>query len=65
MWQNIVEPDRPQMTIWLMCIACRITKATNLHSEYVILTAFPLQQWFHERAAMSCYAYYARFALRY
>ena len=23
-WENIVEPDRPQMTIWRMCIACWI-----------------------------------------
>ena len=29
--------------IWRMRIACRITKATNTHSEYVILVAFPLQ----------------------
>jgi hypothetical protein len=41
MWKNTVEPDRPQMTIWH--IACSIPKTTNTHSEYVILTAFPLQ----------------------
>jgi len=29
-----------------------INKATNTHSEYVILTVFPLQQWLHERASM-------------
>jgi hypothetical protein len=33
MWKNIVEPDRPQMTIRLMYIACRIPKATNTHSN--------------------------------
>jgi hypothetical protein len=38
----IVEPDRPQMTIWLMRIACGIPKATNTHSECVTLFAFPL-----------------------
>ena len=27
----IVEPDRPQMTIWRMHIACWIRKATNKH----------------------------------
>jgi hypothetical protein len=32
--------------------ACCIPKAANTHSEYVILTAFPLQQRFHERASM-------------
>ena len=51
MWENIVEPDGPQMTIWRLRIACWITEATNTHSEYVILTAFPLQQWLHERAS--------------
>ena len=25
--------------------ACWITEATDIHSEYVILIAFPLQQW--------------------
>jgi hypothetical protein len=27
-------------------------KATYTHSEYVILIAFPLQQWLHERAQL-------------
>ena len=27
----IVEPGKPQMTIWRICFACRITKATNTH----------------------------------
>jgi len=44
MWKNIVGPDRPQMTIWRMRITCRITKATDINSEYVILTAFQQQQ---------------------
>ena len=29
MWKNIVEPDRPQMTIWRMRTACWIPKATK------------------------------------
>ena len=45
------------MAIRRMRIACWITKATNTHSEYVILIAFPLQQWLHERASMSRYTY--------
>jgi len=49
-WKNIIQPDRPQMTMWLMRIACWITKATNTHSQYVILIAFPLQQWLKERS---------------
>ena len=35
-WKNIAEPDRPQMTIWRMRIACWISKATNTHSEYAV-----------------------------
>jgi len=34
-WKNILEPDRPQMTVWLMRIACFVPKAKNTHSEYV------------------------------
>ena len=49
MWKNTVEPDRPQMAMWRMRIACWIPKATNTHSAYVIILAFPLQQWLHER----------------
>jgi hypothetical protein len=30
---------------------CWIPKVKNTHSEYVILIAFPLQQWLHERAS--------------
>jgi hypothetical protein len=55
MWDNMVQPGRPQMTIWRTRIACWIPKATDTHSEYVILTAFPLQQWLHERVSMLCY----------
>jgi len=55
MWKNIVEPDRPQMTIWRMRFACWIPKATNTHSGYVILIAFPLQRWLHEHASMLRY----------
>jgi len=51
MWKNIVLPDRPYVTTWRMRISCWIHKATDTHSEYVlILIAFPLQQWLHERA---------------
>jgi len=33
MWKNIVEWGWPQMTMWRMCIACRISKATCIYSE--------------------------------
>jgi hypothetical protein len=52
MWKNTVERGRPQMAIWRMRIACRIPKATDTHSEYVILMAFPLQQWFFNLNSM-------------
>jgi hypothetical protein len=43
MWKNILQPDRPQMTIWYTPISCWVPKATNAHSECVILIGFPLQ----------------------
>ena len=51
-WKHIVEGDWPQMTAWCMCIACWLIKPIKTHSEYVILIAFPLQQWLHERASV-------------
>jgi hypothetical protein len=47
------------MTIWRMRIACWIPKATDTHSEYVILTALPPEQWVHEYASMLRYTYIA------
>jgi hypothetical protein len=38
--------------IWCMHIAWYVPKATNTHSEYVTLIAFPRQQWLCERALM-------------
>ena len=35
-----------------MRLACYITKATDTHSEYVILLALPQQQWLCERASI-------------
>ena len=54
MWKNIVERGRP---LWRMRIACWIPKATDTHSEHVILIAFPLQQRLHERASMLRYTW--------
>jgi hypothetical protein len=59
MCKNIVEPDRQRLTVWCMHIACWITKSTITHSVYVALTAFSLQQWFHERAPILRYVYLA------
>jgi hypothetical protein len=52
MWKNIVDPDRPQVTIWRMRIACNITKAAETRPEFVMLIAIPLQQWLHESSPM-------------
>jgi hypothetical protein len=56
-WKSIVDRGRPQMTIWRMRIAFCIPKATNTHSGCVILIAFPLHKWFHERASVLRYMY--------
>jgi len=53
--KNIVEPEKPQMTIWRTRFACWVPKATNTYTEYVILLAFPLQKWSHERASVLRY----------
>jgi len=39
-----------------MRIACWITKATETHSEYVMLIAFPRQQCLCERASVLPYS---------
>jgi len=40
-----------------MCFAYWVTEARDAHSQYVIITAFPQQQWLHERASMLRYTY--------
>ena len=58
MWGNIVETDRPQMTLWRMRNACCIPQATNTHSEYnVMLIASLKQQRLSEGASMLRYTY--------
>ena len=62
LWDNVEKYGRTgQATddniILRMCFVCWITKATNTHSEYVVPIAFPLQQWFHERAPLLRYTY--------
>jgi hypothetical protein len=50
MCKNIAEPERPGMImIYRMHIACWIPKATDTHSEYVILIVF-LRQLLYEHA---------------
>ena len=52
MLKNIVDPGRPQITIWRMRIACWVPKATDAHSQCVIPIAFPVQQYLHESVSM-------------
>jgi hypothetical protein len=57
MWENTVEWGRAQMAIWRMRIACWIPKATDTHSDCVILVAFPQQNWLQERASILRHRY--------
>ena len=58
MWKNIVEPGRPQTTVWRTRVACCIPKA-HTHSGYITLITFLQQQGLHERASMLRYTYIA------
>jgi hypothetical protein len=66
--ENIVEPERPYMTIWRMHMACWVPKATHTHTHTHTcmhtqsmwkLLVFPLQEWLHKRASMLQYMYIA------
>jgi cytidylate kinase len=52
---KIIRTQMQQTTddniVWRKRIACWILKATNTHSEYVILIALPLQQWLQQSAS--------------
>jgi hypothetical protein len=54
MWKNIIQPVRPQMTIWHMRIACWIHKATNT-LRICNISFFSTRQWLHDRASMLRY----------
>jgi hypothetical protein len=61
LWQQMEEYCRAIQSaddiIWRMRFACCLTKATNTHSEYLILIALLLQQWLHERVSVVSYNY--------
>jgi hypothetical protein len=64
LWDNVEKYCRAEQTtddnmILLTLIACWITKATNIHWEYVVLIAFPQQQCLHERASILRYTHIA------
>jgi len=58
-FKDILEPDTSEVTIWRMRVACWISNTIDTHSEYVILIAFPLQQWLRESATLLNYSYLA------
>ena len=55
MWKNSVERSRPHCACALHA-GC-LTLLIRAHTICVILFAFPLQEWLHERALMLCYTY--------
>ena len=52
MYKNTVERVTTEVTIWRMRIAGSLRLQTHTHTQYVVLTVFPLQQWLHEHAPM-------------
>ena len=52
--RNMAKPDMAtdDNIIRSMRILCWITKATDTHSEYVIIIAFPLWKWLSERVSL-------------
>jgi len=53
MWKNMVQPDRPQEDnmVHTRCMPDKYGKKADIF-KYLILTAFPQQQWLRERALM-------------
>ena len=51
MWKNVVESERPQMTIWRMRISRKVPKATHTHTHSDCVIRL------HERTSMLRYTY--------
>ena len=47
------------MITWRVRIACWLTKATHIHSQYVTFIVSSLEQWLQERASVLGYMYLA------
>jgi hypothetical protein len=59
LWDNIEKCGRVRQApydviIQCMCFVCWVTKGTDTHWEYVILTVFWWQHWFLRLAWMIC-----------
>jgi hypothetical protein len=59
MWENIVKPDRLQMTIRCMRIACWIPKNTNTHTQFVQHALFSTATMAARAASVLRYKYIA------
>jgi len=59
MWKNIVQPGRPQITIWRTRLHAGYLSPKTHTQDIQYLFAFQLQQWLHERASMLRYTYIA------
>ena len=61
MWDYLVEPDKPQMTIQYipenMLFSCRVKKTRKKRPLRIYNTAFPRQQWLGESVWMLRYKY--------
>jgi hypothetical protein len=55
MWKNTAHPDRSQVPVWRMRIACWIPNATNARSFYAVPIAIPLQRRLHKRSSVLRY----------
>jgi len=57
LWRTVEKYGRSRQAtdgtvIRRMCFECWIPKATDTHSEYVILIPFPRRQWLRERVSI-------------
>jgi len=52
MWKIMVEPHRSHMTTWRKRVTCWLPKVINTHSEYIIISAFPVEHLLHESAPL-------------
>ena len=59
MRKNMEGPDRSELTIRPIRFTYWVTKATDTHSEYVILIPFPQQRWLQEWALLLLFKYTA------
>jgi len=50
------------MAIWRMRIACWIPKATDTHSDYLMLIDFQQHQWLRERVSVFRYTQFVYFS---